>query len=160
MARGVHVHRHVAVPPALEIVVAGAEERHGRVIVVEHALPGVAHKLQRIERAPVCEVSAHHHGVRAARLEETERLLVASLRTRRCHVDVAHHAERQRGASEDIRSAAARHKRRRKARENEFAPAHAGRQNFRICRFHHAGQYIISRPPAQAPEPLRFIYRR
>ena len=150
MAGGVHVHRHVAIPPALEIVVARAEERHG-LGAAEHARPRVAHELQRIERAPVGDVAAHHHGVRAAVLEEAKRLLVARLRAGRGHVDVAHHAERQRGTAEKVRRAAPRHERRGQAGEDKIAPAHARRHQFRKCRFHHAGKYTIFTPARARP---------
>ena len=148
MARGVHVHRHVTVPPALEVVVARAEERNG-LGAVEHALPRVAHVLPRVDRAPVGDVAAHHHGIRTARLEETERLLVARLRTGRGHMDVAHHAECQRRTPEKIHRAAARHERRGQPRKNEFTPTHTERRQVGIFCFHHAGQYTISRRATQ-----------
>ena len=98
VALHMHVKRHVAVPVALVVVVAGAEQLLNlasirRTVVREHTVPCVCHISEPALQAPVAQVSGDDHGIHLAVAEILERPPERDRGFGRGDVDVAYNAE-------------------------------------------------------------------
>ena len=102
VAERVHLGGHVAVPPSLVVVVAGAEQLlnrfpPGAFAARKHLLPRLGDVLQPAQEPPVREVAADHDGINLAVPEEQERPLQRDRRRECSDVRVGDDAKRQFG---------------------------------------------------------------